>query len=223
MRLPPAHSCLTLYTPALEGNHGEVRWNPETHLPEGPITLLRGEDMMSHRLDIPEATFQRAGGSKRRRSRDAACEFHRLDGAAHRVGHRRAGGPPSAPASGSRRRGISATLRSGCREATSALSAGSLPLGPAGLGPTPVPSAGRSMPPESWSGRVRSPRRALVAPPPASASGYRTPPRPRPGVDTAGPDSAIRARSPAPSGRSWTWARTRRSPRCRCCPCPASP
>ena len=44
--------------------------------------------MMSHRLDIPEATFQRAGGSKRRRSRDAACELHRLDGAAHRVGHR---------------------------------------------------------------------------------------------------------------------------------------
>ena len=43
--------------------------------------------MMSHRLDIPEATFQRAGGSKRRRSRDAACELHRLDGAAHRVGH----------------------------------------------------------------------------------------------------------------------------------------
>jgi hypothetical protein len=25
---------------ALEGNHGEVRWNPETHLPEGPVTLL---------------------------------------------------------------------------------------------------------------------------------------------------------------------------------------
>jgi hypothetical protein len=24
----------------LEGNHGEVRWNPETHLPEGPVTLL---------------------------------------------------------------------------------------------------------------------------------------------------------------------------------------
>jgi hypothetical protein len=44
--------------------------------------------MMSHRLDIPEATFQRAGGSKRCGSRDAACELHRLDGAAHRVGHR---------------------------------------------------------------------------------------------------------------------------------------
>ena len=44
--------------------------------------------MMSHRLDIPEATFQRAGGSKRRRSRDAACELHGLDGTAHRVGHR---------------------------------------------------------------------------------------------------------------------------------------
>ena len=44
--------------------------------------------MMSHRLDIPEATFQRAGGSKRRRSCHAACELDRLDGAAHRVGHR---------------------------------------------------------------------------------------------------------------------------------------
>src|SRR5262245_29469455 len=73
---------------SLEGNHGEVRWNPEAHLPEGPITLLRGEDMMSHRLDIPEATFQWAGGSKRCRSGDAACEVDRLDGAAHRVGHR---------------------------------------------------------------------------------------------------------------------------------------
>ena len=41
----------------LEGNHGEVRWNPETHLPEGPVTLLGGEDVMSHRLDIPEAAF----------------------------------------------------------------------------------------------------------------------------------------------------------------------
>ena len=44
--------------------------------------------MMSHRLDIPEATFQRAGGSKRRRSRNAACELHGLDGVAHGVGHR---------------------------------------------------------------------------------------------------------------------------------------
>jgi hypothetical protein len=25
---------------ALEGNHREVRWNPETHLPEGPVTLF---------------------------------------------------------------------------------------------------------------------------------------------------------------------------------------
>ena len=72
----------------LEGNYGEVRWDPQTHLPEGSVTLLRGEDMMSHRLDIPEATFQRAGGPKRRRSRDAASKLHRLDGAAHRVGHR---------------------------------------------------------------------------------------------------------------------------------------
>jgi hypothetical protein len=40
--------------------------------------------MMSHRLDIPEATLQRAGGSKRRRSRDAACEIHRLDGLRHK-------------------------------------------------------------------------------------------------------------------------------------------
>jgi hypothetical protein len=72
----------------LEGNHGEVRRNPEAHLPEGPIALLGGEDMMSHRLDIPEAAFQRAAGSTRRRSRDAACEVDRPDGAAHRVGHR---------------------------------------------------------------------------------------------------------------------------------------
>jgi hypothetical protein len=42
---------------ALEGNHREVRWNPETHLPEGPVTLLGGEGMMSHRLHVPEATF----------------------------------------------------------------------------------------------------------------------------------------------------------------------
>ena len=44
--------------------------------------------MMSHRLDVPEATFQRAGGSKRRRSRDAARELHRLNSATHGVGHR---------------------------------------------------------------------------------------------------------------------------------------
>ena len=43
---------------------------------------------MSHRLDIPEAAFQWAGSSKRRCSGDAACEVDRLDGAAHRVGHR---------------------------------------------------------------------------------------------------------------------------------------
>jgi hypothetical protein len=43
--------------------------------------------MMSHRLDIPEASFQRAGGSKGRRSGDAACQLNGLDGAAHRVGH----------------------------------------------------------------------------------------------------------------------------------------
>ena len=83
----------------LEGNHGEVRWNPEIHLPEGPIALLGGEDMMSHRLDIPEATFQRAGGSKRRRSRDAASEFHRLDCAAHRICHPQQQRIPSADVS----------------------------------------------------------------------------------------------------------------------------
>ena len=121
--------------------------------------------MMSHRLDIPEATFQRAGGSKRCRSRDAACEFHRLDRAAHRVGPR-AGGPPSAPASGSHPPGISATLRSRCREATSGLNARSLRPSPTGLGPTRVPSADRSMPPESWSGRASvTSSRALRATP----------------------------------------------------------
>ena len=42
--------------------------------------------MMSHRLDVPKAPFQRAGGSKCRRSRNAARELHCLDRAAHRVG-----------------------------------------------------------------------------------------------------------------------------------------
>src|SRR4029453_4912984 len=130
-------------------------------------------------------------------------------------GPSRAGFPPFAPASGSRRRRISATLRSGCQEATDALSAGSLPLGPAGLGLTPVPSADHSTPPESCSGRVRSPRRGCVAPPPTSGSGYRTPPRPRPGGDTADLDSAIPARTPPPWEKSWTGARRRRLRRCR--------
>jgi hypothetical protein len=90
MRAPGKYDQETFSTDikeTLEGNHGKVRWNPKAHLPEGSITVLRGEDMMSHRLDIPEATFQWASSSKRCRSRDAACEFDRLDGAAHRVGH----------------------------------------------------------------------------------------------------------------------------------------
>ncbi len=43
--------------------------------------------MMSHCLDVPKATFQRASGSKRRRSRNATGEIHGLYRAAHRVGH----------------------------------------------------------------------------------------------------------------------------------------
>ena len=109
-----------------------------------------------------------------------------------------------APASGLRRRHISATLRSGCQEATSALSAGSLPLGPAGLGLTPVPSADHSTPPESWSGRVRSPRRG-VAPPPTSASGYRR--RRAHDRESIQRPSIVRTRlETAPWERSWTGA-----------------
>ena len=68
--------------------------------------------MMSHRLDVPEATFQRAGGSKRRRSRNAARKLHRLDGAAHRVGHRKQEVRFLLQRVGLDRRRIFATLRS---------------------------------------------------------------------------------------------------------------
>jgi len=72
---------------ALERNHRKVRWNAKIHLPEGPIPSLGGEDMMSHCLDVPKATFQRAGSSKRSRSRNATSELHGLYRAAHRVGY----------------------------------------------------------------------------------------------------------------------------------------
>jgi hypothetical protein len=42
--------------------------------------------MMSHGLDVPKAPFQRAGGSKRRRSRNAATELHCPYRTAHGVG-----------------------------------------------------------------------------------------------------------------------------------------
>jgi hypothetical protein len=44
--------------------------------------------MVSHSLNVPETLFQRARRSERRRSRDSASELHRLDRAAHGVGHR---------------------------------------------------------------------------------------------------------------------------------------
>ena len=43
--------------------------------------------MMFHCLDVPKAAFQRAGGSKCSRSRNATSELHCLYRAAHRVGH----------------------------------------------------------------------------------------------------------------------------------------
>ena len=62
--------------------------------------------------------------------------------------------PLFASASGSHRQRIFATLRSQCREAVSGLNARPLPLFPTGFVPTSVLSKGRSMPPESSSGRV---------------------------------------------------------------------
>jgi len=64
-RLPRMAGAFLLAGRRLEGNHGEVRWNPETHLPEGPVTSLGSEDMVSHGLDVPETPFQRARRSER--------------------------------------------------------------------------------------------------------------------------------------------------------------
>ena len=160
------------------------RWNPETDLPEGPIPLLGGENMMSHRLDISEATLQRVGGSNAvvpamlHASSTAWTAPHRAPSPQQEV-------RPSAPASGSRRRRISATLRA---EASSRRPERRIASArPAGLAPMPVPSAGRSMPPESWSGRARSPRRAPVAPLPSIGVGMPDAAAPTTGSRYSGP------------------------------------
>jgi hypothetical protein len=70
----------------VEGDHFKIRFHPKIHLPEGSIPDLGGEDMMSHGLDVPKASFQGAGRSDRSRSRKATSEVHRLYRARHRVG-----------------------------------------------------------------------------------------------------------------------------------------
>ena len=159
---------------------------------------------MSHRLDVPKAPFQRAGGSKRRCSRNATRELHCLDRAAHRVGRWQATSPLCASASGSHRQRIFATLHSQCRRTVSGLNARPLPLFPTGFVPVSVLSKGRSIPPESWSRRVWSPHQELFAQPPALASVCQSQQRPQAGVDTVAPDSGTPARIPAPSETSST-------------------
>ena len=110
--------------------------------------------------------------------------------------------PLFASASGSHRQRFFATLHSQCREAVSGLNARPLPLCPTGLVPTSVLLKGRSMPPASWLGRVRSPHQQLFAQPPALASVCQSQQCPQAEVDKVGPDSGTRARIPAPSEKS---------------------
>ena len=145
---------------------------------------------MSHRLDISEATLQRVGGSKRRRSRDAACELNAWT-ALLIAPPSRAGGPAFCSSEWISPSTHSATLRSGV-ERSKRPERRIASARPADLRRCPflqqAARCHRSLGPAS-SVTSSSARRAT----PAAASGCRTPPRPRPGVDTAGLDSAIPA------------------------------
>ena len=178
---------------------------------------------MFHCLDVPKATFQRAGGSKRT-SFPQCCKRAPLPvPRCSSRGSLQATSPLFASASGSDRQRIFATLHSQCRRTVSGLNARPLPLFPTGFVPVSVLSKGRSIPPESWSRRVWSPHQELSAQPPALASVCQSQQRPQAGVDTVDPDSGTPARMPAPSETSSIWVRKRRSPICHCCPCLASP
>src|ERR671922_2504180 len=85
IRRPGTGSCASI-SRLVEGDHPKVRFRPKIHLPEGSIPGLGGEDMMSHGLDVPKASFQGARRSDRSRSRKSTSEFYCLYRAAHRVG-----------------------------------------------------------------------------------------------------------------------------------------